>query len=461
MPVHSRRDFLISAGAASVGFIGMQRLFGTAHAGELKAGSLMSEGFGPLRPDPAKIIDLPEGFTYRIISRLGDEMDDGLLVPGAPDGMAAFEGPDGLTIIVRNHELSNGQVGIGAFGRGGERASKIDRSRIYDPGRGGIPALGGTSTIVYDTAEHTVVREFMSSAGHCRNCAGGPTPWGSWLTCEETVIRAGEDGADRDHGYVFEVPATAEIGLADPTPIKGMGRFNHEAVCVDPATGIVYLTEDRGDGLLYRYIPNTPGKMLDGGTLQALKIRNMPSFDTRNWDSTDVRVGHELGTEWIDLDNIDPVKDDLRTRGYEAGAARFARGEGIHWADGSAYAVCTSGGRARKGQVWRYTPGEREGTSQEKPGKIALFVEPNDGDIVDMPDNIGVAPWGDLVLCEDGGGDQFLVGVTPEGRLYKLARNAQNSSEFAGACFSPDGTTMFVNIQHTGLTLAITGPWRT
>ena len=460
MDIQSRRDFLISAGAASVGFLGMQRLFGTARAGVAGAGTRLAEGFGPLRPDPAKIIDLPEGFTYRVISRIGTEMDDGLLVPGQPDGMATFAGPDGLTLIVRNHELSNDQSRLGAFGPRGERVARIDRDKLYDPRRGSVPAPGGTSTIVYDTEGQRVVRQFMSSAGHCRNCAGGVAPWGSWLTCEETVISAGEGGAARDHGYVFEVPATAEIGLAEPVPIMGMGRFNHEAVCIDPGTGIVYLTEDRGDGLLYRYIPETPGSLLEGGTLQALAVRGMPSFDTRNWASTTVRPGHEFATEWIDLQDITPQHDDLRERGYRAGAARFARGEGIHWADGGAYAVCTSGGHARKGQVWRYTPGIDEGTAIEEPGTIALFIEPNDGDVVDMPDNIGVAPWGDLVLCEDGGGDQFLVGVTPEGLLYKLARNAQNSSEFAGACFSPDGSTMFVNIQYAGLTLAITGPWQ-
>lgn len=456
----TRRDFLRFAGGASVGFLGMHTLFGEARAGAIGVGTLFAEGFGPLVADPKGLIDLPAGFSYRVISTKGDEMNDGLLVPGLPDGMAAFDGPDGLTILVRNHELDNDHHSAGAFGPSGERASRIDASKIYDRGTAGMPTLGGTSTIVYDTEGQRVVRQFMSSAGHARNCAGGATPWGSWLTCEETVMRAGENNSAKSHGYVFEVPASAEIGLADPKPITGMGRFNHEAVCIDPSTGIVYLTEDRGDGLFYRYIPKTPGKLLEGGKLQALAIRGRGSFDTRNWKTDLVAVGDELPTEWITVDRIDTDRDDLRTRGFAAGAACFARGEGIHWADDAAYVVCTSGGKARKGQVWRYTPGEGEGTPAERPGRLSLFVEPNDGDVVDMPDNIGVAPWGDLVLCEDGGGKQFLVGVTPEGKLYKLGRNAKNNSEFAGACFSPDGSTMFVNIQHSGITLAITGPWK-
>lgn len=455
----SRRDFLLFAGAASAGFLGLNRCFALAQGDHAP----IAPGFGPLVRDPARLLDLPEGFSYRIISRLGDEMHDGLIVPGLPDGMAAFEGEGGLTILVRNHELDLRDQKISPFGPRAERLARIPRHRLYDPGREGRPAPAGTTTLVYDTREHRLVREFLSSAGHARNCAGGITPWGSWLTCEETVTRAGEDGAARDHGYVFEVPATAEIRIADPVPLRALGRFNHEAVCIDPRTGIVYQTEDRGDGLLYRLIPKAPGRLHEGGVLQALAVRDRPGLDTRNWEGAPISLDQTLEVEWIDLENIESPEDDLRLRGFRAGAARFARGEGIHWGDGSAYIVCTNGGRAKRGQVWRYTPSPAEGAASEQdaPGRLALFVEPNNRDLLDMPDNIAVAPWGDLILCEDGSDDQFLVAVTPEGRLSKLARNARSGGEFAGACFSPDASTMFVNMQHEGLTLAITGPWKT
>lgn len=459
---HTRRDFIQFASAASIGFLGMHRFLGQAHASNAARHDLYTRGFGPLVPDPRKILDLPPGFAYRIISRKGQEMADGLLVPGVPDGMAAFEASGGLTVLVRNHEINNRDTSNSPFGPKNERLGRINPDRIYDEGVRGVPALGCTTNIVYDTREQRVVRQFLSSAGHCRNCAGGATPWGTWLTCEETVIRSGELDAAEDHGYVFEVPATHEPSLADPTPIRAMGRFNHEAVCIDPRTGIAYLTEDRDDGLFYRFIPVTPGSFQGGGRLEALAIRGEPGADTRNWAKPHTPTGEARPVEWIALEDTDPRQDDLRHRGHRSGAALFARGEGIHWAHDSAYVVCTNGGEAKKGQVWRYLPSPHEGQTNEadRPGTISLFVEPNDADVIDMPDNIGVAPWGDLILCEDGSGEQFLVGVTPEGRLYKFARNAANSSEFAGACFSPDGSTMFVNIQYTALTLAITGPWR-
>jgi secreted PhoX family phosphatase len=132
---------------------------------------------------------------------------------------------------------------------------------------------------------------------------------------------------------------------------------------------------------------------------------------------------------------------------------------------GAVYFACTNGGRRRIGQIWRLTPAAAwvEGTEGERsrPGSLELFVEPNDATIVENADNLTVSPWGDLVVCEDGPGEQFLLGITPEGRVYKLARNALNSSEFAGATFSPDATTLFVNVQHPhGFTLAIRGAWK-
>ncbi len=471
LPEVSRRQFLQSAAAVTLGFGGLQSLFARGAMATPASGNI-GLGFGPLRSDPHGILDLPEGFAYQVISRIGQTMSDGLLVPGLPDAMGAFEGPGGTTIIVRNHELDPSKKNGSPFGEGQRLAGRLPRARFYDAGFGGYHSYGGTTTIVYDTRTGTVEKEYLSLAGTIRNCAGGPTPWGTWITCEETAERASDRYGEKkifekDHGYNFEVPVSASPMLADAVPLKAMGRFMHEAVCVHPDTGIVYQTEDRHDGLVYRFVPNTPGKLRDGGKLQALSIRGRLSLDTRNWERQKVAIGERLEVRWIDMDDVESPEDDLRKRGFAKGAARFARGEGMWWgaladdSPASAYFACTSGGRINKGQIWRYTPSPVEGSSGEdkQPGVLELFIEPNDAGLVDNADNITVAPFGDLVICEDGADEQFLVGVTPEGRIYKLGRNARSHSEFAGACFSPDGTTMFVNIQTAGLTLAITGPW--
>jgi secreted PhoX family phosphatase len=386
-------------------------------------------------------------------------MDDGLLVPHRPDGMATFPGPDGTTILIRNHEVNPAKGGDeSAFGSDFSLAEKLSSDRFYDYGNDRNPGQGGTTTVVYDTRNQQVIRQYLSLAGTLRNCAGGPTPWNTWLTCEEIVTRP-DDVYAKSHGYVFEVPASAEIRLADPVPIKAMGRFNHEAVAVDPASGIVYLTEDDSEGLLYRFIPNMPGDMHSGGKLQALAASEQKSLDTRNWGEAYVEAGQPLAVSWIDLEDID--EDDLRHRGFEQGAARFARGEGMWYGNGAVYFVCTNGGPKKLGQVWKYTPGKAEGTvaEHEQPGSLELFVESMDGTMIENADNITVAPWGDLFLCEDGDDEQFLVGITPQGAIYKFGRNAMNTSELAGATFSPDGSTLFVNIQTSGMTHAITGPW--
>jgi secreted PhoX family phosphatase len=457
----SRRNFLKQAGAISLGFSGLHVVMGAGAGFSKIFHSSASGGYGPLIKDPDGIFDLPEGFSYKIVSRFGEMMNDGFRLPHAPDGMAAFPGENGLTVVVRNHEVNaDAPETEGAFHI--DLDKKIaDPSLLYDAGRG-KPALGGTTNLVYDTRSQKVVSQFLSLGGTIRNCAGGPTPWNTWLTCEETVQKA-DDHFEHDHGFVFEVPASSRPELHPALPIKGMGRFNHEAVAVDPNSGVVYLTEDRSDGLLYRFIPIQPGELHAGGQLQALMIKNNPSTDTRNWsEERDIELNMPLDTEWIDMDNILAPEDDLRQRGYEAGAARFARGEGMWYGNGVVFFACTNGGFARKGQIWKYTPSTDEATSAEKtnPGKLELFVEPNDASVIENADNLTVSPWGDLIVCEDGDNDQFLVGVTPGGSLYKFGRNAISDSELAGATFSPDGTTLFFNIQEAGLTLAVTGPWK-
>ncbi|MBI1317662.1 MAG: DUF839 domain-containing protein [Candidatus Hydrogenedens sp.] len=458
----TRRHFLGTAGAFGLGFGGLGLLF-QDRAMAVPSGPAIAEGFGPLRRDPEGRFDLPEGFRYRIVSRKGDRMSDGLLVPGRPDGMAAFPGPDGTTILVRNHEISSDDPENGAYGEDRALASGIGSRTFYDDGFGKTPGLGGTSTLVYNTRTGELVEQHMSLLGTVRNCAGGPTPWGSWISCEEDVSTK-DDLHAQDHGWCFEVPAIAGPTTAEPKPIVGMGRFNHEAIAIDPVSGVVYLTEDRPDGLIYRYIPNVPGKLHEGGKLQALARKAVPSFDTRNWgDAKPTRVGETFEVEWLDLEGIDSPQDDLRLRGFERGATRFARGEGMWYGNGAVYFACTNGGSALKGQIFKYVPSAAEGTTAEAehPGRLTLFVEPNDGGLIDNCDNLTVSPWGDLVACEDGSGEQYLVGVTPEGAIYKFGRNADaGNSELAGATFSPDGSTLFLNVQSDGLTLAITGPWK-
>ena len=481
----SRRTVLRSAAAVSAGFLGLSRYTASAEP----AGAFSAAGYGPLITDPQGVLDLPAGFSYRVVARIGMEMDDGLYMPGKHDGSAAFPLPGGKPeemILIVNHEMQPEQHRKGPFGWSLERLDRVERSKIYDFGHGQKPGLGGCSTHVYNTRTGEVSLRYMSLIGTERNCAGGTTPWGSWISCEETVARAG-DGREKDHGYNFEVPARASIEPADPIPLIDMGRMNHEACAVDPATGIVYMTEDAQDGAIYRFLPHVREELQEGGRLQALVIRDKPSHDTRNWrqevDAKKLAVYADMGKHaamqlgeltsdftplhepmevaWIDVDNVTSPDNDLRHQVYANGGARFARGEGMWWGRNSVFFACTTGGVNRDGQVFRYVPSRVEGTAEEDrfPGRLELYLEPNNHELVQNCDNLCVAPWGDLVLAEDSGSNNDLVGVTPQGGCYKIAHNALSDSEFAGNCFSPDGTTLFTNIQGDAVTLAITGPW--
>ena len=460
----SRREFLKLASVVPAGFLGLRHALAKVQSLE-DAQTVL----GALEPDPYGLLMLPRGFRYRVFSQVGEKMDDGLLVPGLHDGMAAFPGPNGRTILVRNHEMSAGSYpGGGAFGWTFERLGRLDPDRIYDSGHG-RPPLGGTTTVVFNTDTQQVEKQFLSLAGTVRNCAGGPTPWNTWISCEETQQRANER-FEKDHGYNFEVPVTTDIGLADPIPLTAMGRFTHEAVAVDPRTSIVYQTEDDDDGLIYRFLPREPERLHAGGKLQALSVIGRPSCDMRNWMDVAgqpaglaIEPGKLRDVAWIDLEDIQSPANDLRHRGFEAGAARFARAEGMWYGRRAVYWACTSGGRNRKGQIWRYVPSQFEGQADEKtaPGQLELFLEPNDRRLVENCDNLTVAPWGDLILTEDGPNEQFVVGVRPDGTIYQLGKNMANHSEIAGPTFSPDGTTLFLNIQHMGISLAVTGPWPT
>ena len=425
---------------------------------------------GPLRADPDEILDLPDEFHYKIVSTAGGRMSDGLLVPSAHDGMAAFPGDDGRTILVCNHELGPAYFDRSGLGASFEALPQAIREKIYDAGGGKTPGTGGTTTTVYNPGTGETEQQHRSLAGTELNCAGGPTPWGSWLSCEECFESPGKDIGvgnivyrDRPHGYVFEVSAY-EQGLVEPRPIKAMGKFEHEAAAVHKASGVVYMTEDKHHSLFYRFIPDVPGKLHEGGRLQALAIDGQPSARTHNWSGTPtVRPREAMPTHWIDLDDVDSEKDNLRLRGASGGAATFARGEGLCVAGDEFAFTCTIGGPARLGQIFSYRPSPFEATPDEldMPGSLTLLAEARNDSLIRNADNLTMAPWGDLVVCEDTASQCGLVGIRPDGSQYQLANNAYTNSELAGVCFSPDGKTLFVNIQYPGMTLAITGPFPT
>jgi len=454
----SRRSFLKGAIATGLAFGGLAAFY----ADRLRADKYMpgKVGYGPLVEDPAGVLSLPKGFHYKLLSAAGEDMSDGLILPGRPDAMAAFPGVGGKVVVVRNHELTSGDTDVSPFGEDESRFSLIDPARLYDAGVPGGRQLGGTTTFVFNPESREIEKQFLSLGGTLLNCAGGLTPWGSWLSCEETTRRAGSDRLV-DHGYIFEVPADAESGLVNPIPLKAMGRFEHEAAAVDPRTGIVYLTEDQRDSLFYRFIPEKPGDLAAGGRLQALAVKERKSLDTTNHDEQTVGLGQTLEIYWVDLEDPESPDDSLRARGRAEGAAVFVRGEGLWYGNDSAYFTTTEGGGQQIGQIWRYQPSPQEGMTGEAatPGRLTLFVEPNDASLMDMCDNLTVAPWGDLIVCEDGNLTDYIRGVTPKGELYTLARNDASHSEFAGACFTPDGQTLLVNMQTDQLTVAIWGPW--
>lgn len=432
-----RRRFLSVTGTA---FAALLASGCTARSGAIASGPALA-GYGPLVPDPDGLFDLPQGFSYRVISKLGDMMDDGLTVPDAADGMGCFDLGGGKLALVRNHELMPDKDPGGKIPFG------------YDTIDGNVMA-GGTTTLVLDAATLAVEQQYRSFAGTIRNCAGGVTPWGSWLTCEEAVVPV-TDRNKKSHGWVFEVPADAGK-LVNPAPLTAMGRFNHEAAAVDPRTGHVYMTEDRGDSLLYRFIPKVPGKLAEGGRLQALALVD-GTADSRNWEGGAIETGVMKAVRWIDLDNVEAPEDDLRKRGAAQGAVLFARGEGIHMGDGEMYFCCTNGGAAKLGQVFRLRPGKAGG-----PDALTLFFESTSPDQFNYGDNLTVANNGHLIVCEDQYTDvvdNHLRGITPQGEAYPFAR-LRVQTEPAGACFSPDGRVLFVNSFSPAMTVAITGPWQ-
>ena len=436
----NRRNFIGATGAA---FSGLLLNGCTGRSAPLTSAPSSFADYGPLVPDPAGMLDLPRGFSYRLLSSLGNAMTDGCTVPDKADGMGCFSLGNDEIVLIRNHELVPADDAGGVLAKGfGTRDGAI------------VP--GGTTSIVLDATTLEVKREFRSLAGTIRNCSGGITPWGSWLTCEEAPTGPGQrfgEGLAENHGWVFEVPANA-TGLIDAVPLKAMGRFNHEAACVDPRTGIVYLSEDRDDSVLYRFVPTTPGRLGDGGLLQAMVVEGLS--DTRNWTSADMAVGSRHTVRWIDCDDVESPNDDLRSRAAAKGAALVARGEGIHTGTDEIFVCSTNGGQRKLGQILRLVPG-----TGGEPDQIELFFESQSKDQFNYGDNLTVGPNGHLIVCEDQYTevvDNHLRGITPDGRAYTLGR-LRIQTELAGGCFSPDGKWFFVNAYSPTRTLAITGPW--
>ncbi len=411
------------------------------------------DSYGPVRPardlrDGVERVALPEGFSYRSFGVAGTPMSDGNLTPLAHDGMAAFALPNGNIRLIRSHEDHN-PPGRGSVGG--------DASKKYDP-----LGTAGTTSLEVNPTTRELVRDFVSLNGTFASCAGGPTPWGSFLTTEETY--EGPPDWRKPHGYVFEVPASA-TGPVEAVPLTAMGRFVHEAAAVDPKTLLVYQTEDNGEASgFYRFIPTTPGRLAAGGKLQMLAVRGSPRYDTRKGQ----KAGQALPVEWIDIRDPDPVGGNPLSvwgSGFTAGGARFLRLEGCCFAFGSVFFHSTNGGDAGMGQVWQYDPDTGSGE------RLTLLFESPEFNVMKEPDNITGSPRGGaLVICEDGAMPLRMHGLTRKGELFRFAENLLNDSEWAGAAFSPDGQTLFANWQgptsganppekDPGVTFAIWGPW--
>ncbi|GAA3816583.1 MULTISPECIES: alkaline phosphatase PhoX [Amycolatopsis] len=454
----SRRDLLRTGAASGLGVIVAGSVDAIA-APAAAAQVTRATGYGPLVDDPAGLLALPKGFRYKVIAQSGvTKLETGEFTPSDPDGMACFRSGRDF-VLINNHEIGGSEP---------HRTPAL-AGLTYDPGAG-----GGTTTIVVDR-EGNRKSEYVSLAGTHNNCAGGETPWGTWLTCEETEQRAG-GVYQKDHGYVFEVDAFDRDANLEPVPLKFLGRYSHEAVAVDPKTSEIYLTEDASgpNGLYFRWVP--PKGFRGGkGALRALalseggdtagRLQAMSAFKGSRHigDLSEATTpGTRYKVRWVDVPDRDARTVSVRKQ-FEPGQVTHSRKlEGAYWGDGGAYFVASyariSDGSVNEhdGQVWFYDP--RAETIELKT-IYGVNPDPEADTDYDGPDNITVSPHGGLILAEDGEGLSHLVGVTRDGKSYPLARNDLNDSEFTGPVFSQDGRILFACIQSPGHVFAITGPW--
>jgi len=477
----SRRTFLAGGTAAGVGLVVAGAVPSLAHASPSRQhGPSRNDHrpFPPLVDDPKGILALPEGFSYTIVTRTGaTRLENGQgLTPSDHDGMAVFDAGRGRYTLIQNHECSPGaEFGVPHVA-----------GTVYDPG---AVAAGGCTVIKTDRAGRNL-GEFVALSGTVDNCAGGPTPWGTWLTCEETEDRAGEEWEEdgrtgvyqRDHGYVFEVWAD---GTADPRPIKCLGRYSHEALAIDKNRTNIYLSEDEDEpnGLFYRWtaprgVRVGPGVLTglapDAGVLAAMQIiMDDGSVLPDVAYLTSAQLGRPFPVRWIEVPERDARTTPVRRQFRDDQVTRGRKFEGVWGTDDGVYVVNSyaweegdmpADAVPHDGMVWFYdyraetiqlvTYFPHQTSSEE--GTPARYTDMT----FDGPDNVTVTPWGSLVLAEDGSGASHVLSSFPGGPTYAIARNQLNDSEFCGPTFTDDGRVLFVNMQDPGLTLAITGPWQ-